>query len=172
MALDGHLKLVGQLQGWIRGSVTQKGREGLIRVRAAEHLATSPFDPVAQQFTGQRVLSPFSIVKEVDAASIGLRVAHAGNELFSEWELKLWQPSRASSSASGIERNHFTVKLTGARVQQIRFVLPDNRDPALAARLDCEEVAFVFAKIEWIWNEPRASHTDMLAAAGRVRRKR
>lgn len=173
MALDGYLKLVGQSQGWIRGSVTQKGREGLIRVRGADHVVTSPIDQATQQFTGKRVFSPFGILKEVDAASIGLRIAHAANEVFTEWELKLWRPSSTSAAGgSGVERNHFTIRLTDARIQQLRFVLPDNRDPALAPRLDFEEVAFVYAKIEWTWNDPKASHTDAPGTAGRTRRKR
>ncbi len=37
MALNAYLKLTGQKQGDIKGSVTQKGREGKIMVIAASH---------------------------------------------------------------------------------------------------------------------------------------
>lgn len=172
MALDGYLKLVGQAQGLIRGSVTQKGREGLIRIRAAEHLVTSPVDQATLQMTGQRVFSPFSVVKEVDLASVPLRAAHANGERFGEWELKLWRPQKSATGGAGIERQHFTIRLHDAQIQQVRFVLPDNRDPALASRLDFEEVAFVYARIEWTWNDPKTSHIDSVGAKGKARRKR
>jgi len=173
MALNGFLKLTGQVQGPIRGSVVQKGREGTILVRAADHLVTSPFDPGTLQFVGKRVFSPFCIVKEIDQASIPLRLAHAGNERFSEWELKLFRNNTLGSigSASGTERNHFTIRLTDARVQQIRFVLPDTRDPALVSRADFEEIAFVYAKIEWTSPEPKQSFADG-PSAGSVPKRR
>ena len=44
MALNAYLKLKGQKQGPIAGSVTQKGREGKIMVIATSHEIVSPRD--------------------------------------------------------------------------------------------------------------------------------
>ncbi|HRI69004.1 MAG TPA: type VI secretion system tube protein Hcp, partial [Polyangium sp.] len=42
MALNAYLRLKGQKQGEIKGSVTQKGREGSIMVIAVSHEIISP----------------------------------------------------------------------------------------------------------------------------------
>ena len=47
MALQAYLNLKGQRQGEIKGSVTQKGREGKIAVIAVSHEIISPRDPAA-----------------------------------------------------------------------------------------------------------------------------
>lgn len=44
MALNAYLKLKGQKQGDIKGSVTQKGRENKIMVIAVSHEVVSPRD--------------------------------------------------------------------------------------------------------------------------------
>ena len=163
MALNGMLKIVGEMQGQIKGSVTQKGRENLIKVMAADHQVGAAADAATLQIVGKRLFTPFTIIKEVDLASIGLRRALATNESLKEWELKLWRVGSAGAGA-GIERNHFTIRLSDARVLRIKFVLPDTRDSELAARLDCEEVAFIYKKISWSWNDPSAVHDDVVVA--------
>ena len=69
MALNAYLRLKGQKQGDIKGSVTQKGREGKISVIAANHDIASPHDAASGQATGRRVHQPFVITKEVDKSS-------------------------------------------------------------------------------------------------------
>ena len=49
MALNAYLVLKGQKQGTIKGSVTQKGREGQIAVYAVAHTITSPRDTAGAQ---------------------------------------------------------------------------------------------------------------------------
>lgn len=173
MALNGMLKLVGETQGVIKGSVTQKGREGRIKVMAAEQTTSADADTASLQIKGRRVFTPFTIIKEVDLSSIALHRALATSEAFKDWELQLWRASNVGAGA-GVERNHFTIRLTEARVQQIRFVLPDTRDPAHASQLDFEQVAFVFKKISWTWTEGGLVHEDSIGAGTTpaIRRRR
>ena len=72
MALNAYLKLKGQKQGEIKGSVTQKGRENTILVFAVDHSIVSPRDSASGQATGKRIHKPFKITKEVDKASVPL----------------------------------------------------------------------------------------------------
>ena len=53
MALNAYLKMKGQKQGEIKGSVTQKGRENKIMVIAVNHEITSPRDPASGLPTGR-----------------------------------------------------------------------------------------------------------------------
>src|SRR5436190_23161975 len=52
MALNAFLKIVGKKSGEVRGSVSQKGREGRILVIAADHTIVAPSDPQAGVATG------------------------------------------------------------------------------------------------------------------------
>ncbi|MBL8702169.1 MAG: type VI secretion system tube protein Hcp [Alphaproteobacteria bacterium] len=173
MALNGFLKLVGQVQGPIRGSVMQKGREGMIKVVQADHLVATPIDAATLQPTGKRRFGPFFLVKDTDLATIGLRRAHATNESFKEWELKLFSAATGGSGgAAGVERNHLTIKLVDARVSEIGFGLPDTRDPALLRYADFERVGFIYRKIVWTWTDGALTHEDSLDGAGAISRKR
>ena len=67
MALTAYLRVVGTRQGEIKGSVTQKGREGRIAVIAVSHELLSPRDAATGQATGKRQHKPFVITKELGA---------------------------------------------------------------------------------------------------------
>ncbi|HNC96714.1 MAG TPA: type VI secretion system tube protein Hcp, partial [Myxococcota bacterium] len=58
MALQAYLTLKGQKSGEVKGSVTQKGREGKIGVIAVSHSIVSPRDPQSGLPTGQRQHKP------------------------------------------------------------------------------------------------------------------
>lgn len=170
MALNAFLKLVGQTQGPIRGGSVLKGREGQIRIVQAENLAETSFDATTLLLTGRRRLGAFYVIKEVDPASIGLRKAHAANEAFKEWELKLFTVA-AAGGGGGVERNHLTIKLTEARVAEIGFCLPDTRDNGLRTYADFERVGFVYKKISWTWNDGGVTHEDSTKAGRVISRK-
>jgi len=146
MALNAYLKLKGQKQGDIKGSVTQKGREGKIMVIASNHSIVSPRDAASGLPTGKRMHKPFVITKEVDKSTPLLYNALVNNENITEWELQFWQPS-----ATGVEVQYYTVKLTNANIASIEFHMPNNKDPQLMKFAEYEEVAFTYQKIEWIW---------------------
>ncbi|MFM9971430.1 MAG: Hcp family type VI secretion system effector [Burkholderiales bacterium] len=146
MALNAYLKLKGQKQGEIKGSVTQKGREGKIMVIAAHHEIISPRDAASGQAAGKHLHHPFGITKEVDRSSPLLYAAMIGNENLTEWELQFWRPA-----ATGLEKQHYSVKLTNARVADIAFTMPNNKNPELAKLVEYEAVAFTYQKIQWTW---------------------
>ena len=148
MALNAYLKLKGQTQGEIKGSVTQKGREGKIMVIAVSHEIMSPRDPASGLPTGKRMHKPFVITKELDKSSPLLYNVLVNNENITEWETQFWQPS-----ATGAELQHYTVKLTNANIASIHFRMLNNKNPELMKYAEYEEVAFTYQKIIWTWTQ-------------------
>ena len=153
MALNAYLKLKGQKQGEIKGSVTQKGRENTLLVFAVDHTILSPRDPASGLPTGKREHRPIRITKEVDQASVHLYSALVTNENLSEWELNFWRQRTAAKGGAGTEEQYYTIKLTNATVSSIHLVKPNTKDPALHQLPDYEEVEFSYQKIEWIWTD-------------------
>jgi type VI secretion system secreted protein Hcp len=146
MALNAYLKLKGQKSGEIKGSVTQKGREGKIMVIAVSHDIVSPRDAASGLPTGKRMHKPFVITKELDKSSPLLYNLLVHNENITEWELQFWQPS-----ATGAEKQHYTVKLLNANIASIDFRMANNKHPDLMKFSEYEEVAFTYQKITWTW---------------------
>jgi type VI secretion system secreted protein Hcp len=148
MALNAYLKLKGQKTGEIKGSVTQKGREGKIMVIAMSHEIISPRDPASGLPTGKRMHKPMLITKELDKATPLLYNVLVNNENVQEWELQFWRPS-----ATGAEQQHFTVKLTNGNIASIAQRMPNNKNPELMKYETYEEIAFTYQKIEWTWTD-------------------
>jgi type VI secretion system secreted protein Hcp len=146
MALNAFLNLKGQKTGEIRGSVTQKGREGKIMVIAVDHELSSPSDPSSGLPTGKLMHKPIRITKEVDKSSPLLYRVLTTNENITEWELQFWQ-----ASATGAEVQYYTIKLTNARIADIEFHMPNSKDPDLMKRAEFEEVSFTYQTIQWVW---------------------
>ena len=148
MALNGYLKLKGQKSGEIKGSVTQKGREGKIMVIAVSHDVVSPRDAASGLPTGKRQHKPFVITKELDKSTPLLYNVLVNNENITDFELQFWQPSQ-----TGAEKQHFTVKLTNANIASIQFRMMNNKHPDLMRYAEYEEVSFTYQKIEWTWTD-------------------
>jgi type VI secretion system secreted protein Hcp len=146
MALNAYLKLKGQKQGEIKGSVTQKGREGSIEVIAVSHEIVSPRDPASGQATGKRMHKPLVITKELDKSSPLLYAALASNETMKEWTLTFYRPDKG-----GKEVASYTITLTNAMIAGIQFVMPNNKHADLMKLMEYEEVEFVYEKIQWTW---------------------
>jgi len=153
MALNAYLNLKGQKHGDVKGSVTQKGREGKIMVIAANHEVLSPMDPVSGFATGKIQHKPFVITKELDKSTPVLYDIMVTNENITEWELQFWRPSISSRTGVGTETQNYTVKLSNARIVDIRFQMLNNKNPDLMKYAEYEEVAFAYEKITWTWND-------------------
>lgn len=151
MALNAYLKLKGQKQGEIKGSVTQKGREGKIMVIAASHQVLIPHDEATGMLTGRRMHKPFIITNELDKSSPLLYNMLVTNENITDWELQFWTPNLRSSTGIGTEKQHYTVKLVNARIVDINFHMLNNKNPDLTRYAEYEEVAFDYEKITWLW---------------------
>jgi type VI secretion system secreted protein Hcp len=154
MALNAYLSLKGQKQGDIKGSVTQKGREGKIMVIAVSHEIVSPRDPASGLPTGKRMHKPYVITKELDKSTPLLYNALVNNENISAWELQFWRPQGATATTGvGTETQNYTVELTNANIASIAFRMANNKHPDLMKFTEYEEVAFTYQKIDWTWTD-------------------
>lgn len=163
MALNAYLILTGVQQGQIKGSVTQKGREGQIQVIAVNHQIQVPRDSASGQATGRRKHGALVITKEVDRATVPLRTMLVASELASKWELRFWFPSTtaAAGAGAGQERQLLTVTLTDAAITSIDLQLPNTTDPELTSRQPFEEVAFAYREIAWTWTDGAVTAADV-----------
>ena len=150
MALNAFLKLKGAKQGDINGGSIQKGREGKIVVVGANHEVLSPSSGSGGAAIGKRVHKPFVIIKLLDKSSPLLYNALVNNENLVVWELQFFT-NAMPGQGPGMEKQHYTVKLTNARITDIRFIMADNKFPDLAGLSEYEEVEFVYQSIEWTW---------------------
>ncbi|AKT40490.1 type VI secretion system tube protein TssD [Chondromyces crocatus] len=155
MALNAHLKLTATQQGLVLGSVTQKGREGTVMVRAAQHLVVGPRDPASGRPMGKRIHMPFVITKEIDRSSPILYSILCNNENVSRVEILFYAPDK-----TGMERQHFTVCLTNANICGIDLRMPNTKNPRTSGLPAREEVSFTYEKITWTWNEGNISAAD------------
>ena len=160
MALNAYLKIKGTVQGDIKGSVTQKGREGRIAVIAADHGVSLPHDLRAGITSGTRAHRPFILTKELDQSTPLLYRALITGETL-ECEIQFFAPAAATAvGATGAEVNRYTVRLSDARIDDIHFAMPNNRHPELSKLAEYEEVAFSYRKIEWRWTQGAVSTID------------
>jgi type VI secretion system secreted protein Hcp len=164
MALNAYLRLKGQKQGDIKGSVIQKGREDSIMVIAVSHEIISPRDPASGLPTGKRMHKPFVITKELDKSSPLLYNVLCNNENIQTWELKFWTPQIRATSGTGAEVQHFTVKLENANIASIHFRMLNNKNPELMKYAEFEEVSFTYEKIVWTWTDGGIEADDSWAA--------
>jgi type VI secretion system secreted protein Hcp len=159
VALSAYLRLVGQKSGEIKGSVTQKGREGKIEVIAVSHDIVSPRDPASGLPTGKRMHKPLVITKQLDASSVPLQRVAADNENLREWELQFYAVS-IRGGVGGTETNNLTINLTGASIADINLQMPNDKHPDLMRLETFEEVAFTYQSIQWTWTEGGLTASD------------
>lgn len=151
MALNAYLTLTGQKQGEIKGSVTQKGREGKIMVIAVNHEIISPRDAASGLPTAKRMHKPFVITKELDKSTPLLFNALVNNENITNWELQFFTAQVRAATGAGTEINHYTVRLTNANIADIKSVMLNNKHPEFTKLAEYEELSFTYQKIEWTW---------------------
>jgi len=155
MALNAYLKLEGETQGEIKGSVTQAGREDSIMVIGFSHEVESPRDAASGMPTGKRQHKPLIITKEIDKATPLLQNVLVRNEQIPKWELQFWQPS-----PSGQENQFYTIKLENASVSCIRAEMLNNKYPENMQHKEREHISFCYQKIIWTFMEGGIEATD------------
>lgn len=153
MAIMAYMQVKGQKQGGIKGSVTQKGREGSIEVIACHHSIVSPRDPQSGLPTGQRMHKPFTVVKVTDKSTPPLYSALCTNENLPVVTIEFWRPQLRSATGTGAEVQYYIVKLTNANIASITAMMPNVEDPTPQKFDMHEEVAFSYQKIEWVWKD-------------------
>ncbi len=155
MALNAYLRLTGETQADILGSVTQAGREDSIMVIGCSNEVVSPRDAASGLPTGKRQHKPLVITKEIDKSTPLLYYSLINNENITAWELQFWQPSSA-----GPEVQFYTIKLTNASIAGIRGEMLNNKYPENMPHKEREHVSFVYQKIEWTWMDGGISAED------------
>jgi len=155
MALNANLRIEGQKQGVIKGSVIQKGREDSILVIAFNHEILSPRDLVSGEPTGQRQHKFLTITKEIDRATPQLMNALVTNELLKKWELRFWRPT-----ISGVDKQFFTIQLFNASITNIRMEMLNNAYPENQNHKECEHISFSYKKISWTYEDGAITAAD------------
>jgi type VI secretion system secreted protein Hcp len=155
MALNAYMRLTGDIQGEINGSVTQAGREDSIMVIAFSHEVESPRNASSGLATGKRQHKPLIITKEIDKSTPLLINALTTNENLSEVILQFWQPSR-----SGREFQYYTIELTNARIVDIHQEMLNNKYPENMQHSEREHISFVYQKITWTYEDGGITSTD------------
>ncbi|MEZ4428935.1 MAG: type VI secretion system tube protein TssD [Nannocystaceae bacterium] len=138
-ALNAYLKLKGQKQGQIRGSVTKKGREDSIMVIAVSHSIVSPRDAASGLPTGKRQHKPIVITKELDKSSPLLLSALVNNETLSSFALTIYGGAKKDTAL-------YTIELTNAQITSIDLRVREDGTPVT-------DVAFTYQKIQWTWHD-------------------
>jgi type VI secretion system secreted protein Hcp len=158
-ALTAYMTLSGQKSGAVKGSVTQKGREGSIAIIAMNHEVVSPRDAASGLPTGKRMHKPLSVTMELDQSTPILYNMLTTNENIPTLELKFWRPS-----VSGVEQQYFTVRLTNANISDIHLVQPNAKNTDTMHLESYLEVSFTYQKIQWTWADPSTTAADDWAA--------
>ena len=148
MALNAYMRVTGETQGAIKGSVTQKGREDSMMIIGFSHEVVSPRDAASGLPTGKRQHKPITITKELDKATPLLWSVLVHNENITDWEVRFWQPSK-----SGQEFQFYTVQLVNASIASIRTEMLNNKYPENMQHREREHIAFTYQKIIWTFEE-------------------
>jgi type VI secretion system secreted protein Hcp len=155
VAVEVALKIVGEAQGPLKGSLTRPGREGAIRVTGLDHVVRSILDVVTGQPVANRAHGPITLTKEVDATTPQLHTAWSHNERFTTWRLDFH-----ATDSTGQDVSYYVVELSGARVSRIQLVMPNTLVAANIAVSVHETVSFVYDKITWSWLPGNISAAD------------
>jgi type VI secretion system secreted protein Hcp len=155
MALNAYMRLTGETQGEIKGSVTQAGREDSIMVIAFSHEVESPRNVSSGLATGKRQHKPLTITKEIDKSTPLLMNALTNNENLPVVILQFWQPSR-----SGREFQYYTIELTNAGIVDIHQEMLNNKYPENMQHMEREHISFVYQKITWTYEDGGITSTD------------
>jgi type VI secretion system secreted protein Hcp len=142
------LKLQGQTQGVIKGSVMLPGKEDSISVISISHELVSPRDPATGLPTGKRQHKPLAIVKLIDRSTPLLYRALVTNEKMTTFNLAFYV-----TPPGGQEVKQFTIDLVNANIFFINQVKQNsNSTPELMKFAEYEEVSFTYQKIIWTWS--------------------
>lgn len=161
MALNAYVTIKGQKQGTIKGSVTQKGREGWIAVYAFHHEIVSPRDVASGLATGKRQHKPLGITKEIDKSTVPLLQALVTNENLTEVIIRFFG---ADAKGAGVEKLIYTITLTNASISGIAEDMLNNKTDDGAKMPVLEMISITYQKIEWTWADGSIKAEDSWTA--------
>jgi type VI secretion system secreted protein Hcp len=154
-ALMAYLTIKGQKSGQFKGGITQKGREGTIGVIAADHIATVPSNSGIGriQLIGKKTQTPFKLTLELDKATPLIYNAMVNGENLNEVIVDFWTNQAKAGLGSGVEYQHYSVKLTNATISEVHFNMANVRNSETAKYPETIEVSFNYQTIEWQWKD-------------------
>ncbi|MGF6649534.1 type VI secretion system secreted protein Hcp [Paraburkholderia youngii] len=144
MPMPCYLKLEGENQGEIEGSVMIQGHEGKILVQAVDHKIEIPKSPQTGLQTGKRVHLPMTLTKEIDKSSPKLYQALTSGEQLKDATLEFYR-----ISPKGKEEKYFTVRLSNAILTGMRSWTPNCLLPDQKQMGHMEDISFSYEKITW-----------------------
>ena len=86
-----YMKVKGLRSGDLKGSVTQKGREGMIAIIGASHEILAPRDAQTGLPAGRRQHKAFVVTKEIDRTSPMFYKMLASSEILSSVTIHFWR---------------------------------------------------------------------------------
>jgi len=153
MALNAYMTLTGQKTGQVKGSVTQKGRVGMIEVIASQHSVWSPRDAASGLSTGKRMHKPFVMTQELDISVPLLLSMLVNNENITKMKIDYYasQIGNDRTTATALEQNYYSVEFVNASITSIDFRQANNKHPDLMKFKEYLEIAYVYEQITWTW---------------------
>jgi type VI secretion system secreted protein Hcp len=143
------LKLEGMVQGLIKGSVTQSGKEDLISVISVRHEISRPINAATGTFTAQLIHRPLVLVKLIDRSTPRLYQALGSAEVMKTFNLGFYV-----KTTTGQEVQQFTIDLVNAQIASILQVEQNsNSTPDLMKFAEYEEVYLWYQTIQWSWKD-------------------
>ena len=151
---DIFLQIKGARQGDMKGSVTEKGKEGAIKIATCQNPNLSPRDAASGQATGKRQHSPITITKEIDKASPLLMKAFSDKENLPEVSLTYYRTGKKGGS-----EKWYTVTMKEVLISSLKSPSDGKNQPK-------EEISFTFQKIEWSWFDGESAAASDRSSSG------
>lgn len=145
---DIFLQIKGSGQGVLAGGVTEKGKEGSIKVVTCQNSNLSPRDAASGQATGKRQHCPITITKEIDKASPLLAKAFKDQENLPEVTLTYYRAGK-----KGAIEKWYTITLKEVFISSLKSSTGGKSQTQ-------EEISFTFQKIEWSWFDGGVTASD------------
>lgn len=131
----------------IPGSSEKEGRDGSSDIFEVEHEISQPVDIRTGHPTGVRIHNPLRVLKTIDKATPGFFKALCQGTNLAEVRLEYFRIDPASRA----ETKYYVVKLTNARIVNIKPYMPVSFQPANEYYRHMEQVSFSYEMIEWSW---------------------
>ena len=140
----------------LKGSVTQKGREGSIEVHAFEHEVRIPTDPHTGALTGRRIHEAVKVVKPYDASSTYLYKTCCEGLTLAEVKIG-WYRIEAGQIDEVLYFSHL---LKNARITSVKPIMYNVKDLAKERYVHLEEVLLRYESIEWTYTDGSLTFVD------------
>ncbi len=142
-ALPFNVKITGETQGLIQGSVTQAGREGTIQGLEYHHLVEIPVDAASGAPAGRPVHQVVIFTKAVDRSTVNLWRAFGDGENLTKVEFMFYRLNPV-----GTEELYYKVTLTDAKVVALEPITPHVRDAEFENFPDQERIRLDYRLIK------------------------